>query len=188
VQRSNRAIGAILACAALVVSGCSGGEDPAPSKRVSASSSPSSASPTTAAASEVPAAARAHTPEGAEAFVRYFIDRVNFAWTTPEAGVISALSEAGCKSCVDLEKTASDLAKSQHRYDSPVVSVVTVTSLASKPGTQTVLFVGTQRKANVVDADGRVLSSDPEQRSRRVFVLAWQDQRWSVSQIGDANA
>lgn len=185
--RRGSPIWAVLAAAVLVVAGCSGGEEPPPPpKSSSVTSQTTTATTSTAAPSGIPAAARAHTPAGAVAFVRYFIERVNYAWTTPQPGAISALSEQACKSCADLEKTAGELALLRHRYDAPVVSVASLTNVASKPGIETVLFVGSQRKANVVDAAGRVVSSDPQQSSRRIFVLAWHQQRWSVAQIGDA--
>ena len=49
-------------------------------------SPPVSVAPSTSTAppAVVPLAARAHTEAGAEAFVRFYIDQLNLAWTTPE--------------------------------------------------------------------------------------------------------
>ena len=78
--------------AAVVLGGCQSEEtpptpSPTPSGTVS-SASPSasgSGSPSPAESSDVPAAAREKTEEGAEAFVTYFFDQVNRGWTTAEA-------------------------------------------------------------------------------------------------------
>jgi hypothetical protein len=174
-----------------VIGGCSGGEDPVRglTSTASATSSPSTTASTTTAASDIPAAARAHTPAGAEAFVRYFIDRVNYAWMTPEAGVIDALSQPACKSCADLERTARELLSDKQRYDRPAAAVDSVTALSpGDDGHQTVLFVGAQTESNIVNSMGNVVSTDPGQPSRRVFVLEWCSTHWCVSRIGDASA
>ena len=43
-----------------------------------------SPSPSVSASVEVPAAAREKTEKGAEAFVRFFFEQVNQAWTDPD--------------------------------------------------------------------------------------------------------
>jgi hypothetical protein len=181
VQRSKRAIGAILACAALVVSGCSGGDDPAPSKSVSASSSPSSASPTTAAASEVPAAARAHTPEGAEAFVRYFYDEINRAWTSPEAGIVLQLGVSECQSCKAFDDTAAELVAKKHRYATRPVTVESARATNEGPtGQQYVAAKLHQHRVNIVDMAGTVISTDDDEIFDSTVALVWKGGEWKV--------
>ena len=74
-----------------VLSGCDseaatpGASSPAASVS-SASPSPSASSPSPSASASpsvaIPAAARVKSDKGAEAFVRYFFDQVNAAWTS----------------------------------------------------------------------------------------------------------
>ncbi|MCH8613297.1 DUF6318 family protein [Arsenicicoccus dermatophilus] len=89
------------------------------------STAPASAAPPIRgdATAGIPAAARAHTPEGAEAFVRYFIDQVNVAWTTPRTGLIASLSLPTCKSCTNLEKGAADMAAADSHYAKPMLTL-----------------------------------------------------------------
>ncbi len=71
-----------------VLAGCQSEETPpattSPSASVtsaSPSASASSPSPSASASVDIPAAARVKSDKGAEAFVRYFFDQVNTAWT-----------------------------------------------------------------------------------------------------------
>ena len=66
----------------------------------SPSPSMTSPSPSVSATVEVPAAAREQTEKGAEAFVRFFFDEVNQAWTKPASGLVAGQSESGCQFCL----------------------------------------------------------------------------------------
>ena len=81
----------VLVAGVTVLSGCQSDATPpatpSPSVTVSsASPSPSVSSPSPSASPsvEIPAAARVKSEKGAEAFVRYFFDQVNAAWTDSE--------------------------------------------------------------------------------------------------------
>ena len=104
---STYAVGLALT-AVVAVAGCTG---PAPTQTVTSSSTStgssttskpttSSAAPTTPETSattttvidpNIPAAAKTHTREGAEVFVRYFFDQFNLAWTLPKSPVLPGL-------------------------------------------------------------------------------------------------
>lgn len=92
-----------LAVLALAVSACTanGEEQAKTSSTASSSSSTSTAStpPSTGTTSgtatvdpaSLPPEARKHTPEGAAAFVKYYFDQVNNAWTRPDAQLLPPL-------------------------------------------------------------------------------------------------
>jgi hypothetical protein len=181
---------AILA-ASLLLAACGGGAKPDAS---STSTSPStytsaptvSVSSTTAPAIDpnIPAAARAHTPAGAEAFVRYFYSQVNAAWTAPSSGLISTLSSPGCKSCAELEATAHDLTQKKQHYDGPPVTIVSVGALAeASPGQLQILVTFVQEHRNVVDASGHVALTDQRKSGKFVATLGWSNQGWSVAAV-----
>ena len=181
---------AILA-ASILLAACGGGAKPdASSTRTSPSTSTPaptvSVSSTTAPTIDpnIPAAARAHTPAGAEAFVRYFYEQVNAAWTAPSAGLISALSSPGCKSCAELEATAHDLTQKKQHYDGPPVTIVSVGALAeARPGQLQVLVTFVQEHRNVIDASGHVALTDQRKPGKFVATLGWSNQGWSVAAV-----
>src|SRR5450759_207227 len=84
-----------LLAASMVLAACGGGAKPGPSSSRTTGSppTPTAPAPTVSVSSttaptidpNIPAAARAHTPAGAEAFVKYFFERLNAAWTAPHA-------------------------------------------------------------------------------------------------------
>lgn len=131
-----------------------------------------SAAASSAAVAGIPAAAKAHTPAGAEAFTRYFMQVVNKAWTTPTVGAISALSEPSCKSCSALESTSAELAAQGLRAQAAPVTVETVNAASRDgQGRQTVILTGQQPPNGVVDERGNIGSQTKAESVRREFTL-----------------
>jgi hypothetical protein len=89
-----RVIGVVLL---LGLAGCGGDPktdpSPAPSTPVT---SPASTTPSPPA---MPDAARANTRAGAIAFVRHYIELINYAQATGDVGALAAVEEGTCKSC-----------------------------------------------------------------------------------------
>jgi hypothetical protein len=81
----------------LVVAGCGG--DPQASPTPTPSMSTASPVSTTPSPPAMPDAARANTKAGAIAFVRHYIDLINYAQATGDVGPLAAVEDAGCKSC-----------------------------------------------------------------------------------------
>ena len=179
---------AILA-ASILLSACGGGAKPdpssstSPSPTTSTSAPPRSASPTTAGPTidpNIPAAARAHTPAGAEAFVRYFYSQLNIAWSKPQAGLITSLSAKTCKTCAALEGTAVDLAAKGSHYRGEVLTVETIGSISESE----VLVVGEQPIGSVIDSKGAVVKSGIKvQPLKFVVTVAWPARGWLVQEI-----
>lgn len=170
----------LLAAAALVVAGCSGGDDPPPpTKSGPVTSQTTTATTSTAAPNDIPVAARAHTPAGAVAFVRYFIEQSNEAWTQPEAGLLPRLSDRDCIACKALEDTAVELVARHQRY---VGDPVTIQSLRPVPGTnrdaQLVKLAARQNRVNVVDAAGSVVRTDGQRILDRTVAVHWEEEGW----------
>jgi len=178
---------AILAVAILLTA-CGGGTKPdAPATSSSTTTSTSaptvSVSPTTAGPTidpNIPAAARAHTPAGAEAFVRYFYSQLNIAWSKPQTGLISGLSVETCKTCATLEGTAADLAAKRRHYLGEVLAVKTIGSISESE----VLVVGEQPIGAVIDSNGAVVKSGTKvQPLKFVVTVAWPAEGWLVQEI-----
>ncbi|NYG07176.1 hypothetical protein BJ986_001663 [Phycicoccus badiiscoriae] len=134
---------------------------------------------------EIPAAARAHTPAGAEAFVKFFMVQVNVAWTRPQAGLIPPLGEPGCLSCQSFERTASDLVAKGHRYAKTPATYTRFEALSGAPGgRQYVRVLGTQHRVDIVDSAGRVVSTDAEKPIAVNAMTVWQGDQWLLYDMG----
>lgn len=175
---------------ALALVGCSsGGADPpvggSTTSRSATSSPPSrsatTSSPPTTAAVDIPAAATAHTPEGAEAFVRFFVEQSNVAWTKPAAGLLPPLSDPGCIACKGLETTASELVTKKQRYVSaPITQIRTTAVSGAVAARQLIRLTANQNRVKVVDAAGTEVRTDPAMKIARTVLLIWGDEQWRV--------
>ena len=137
--------------------------------------------PASKADPNIPAAARAHTSAGAEAFVRYFFERLNVAWTAPRAGILSPLCQASSKSCAAIEETATRLTKEGHRYDGYPVSIEFIGTLdATRPNRYDVLANVVQEHRSEIDGAGNTYVTDKRRKLRFNFDLLYTKQDWSV--------
>jgi hypothetical protein len=192
-KNTSAALLAIPLAATMLLTACGGDTKP------NASASNKTSSPATTAAPKastsptavvirttdpkIPAAARANTPAGAEAFVRYFIDRWNDAWTGPHSGVLSPLCGTSSKSCAALEKTATRLTNAGHRYDGKPVTIKFVGASEASQGRASILANLRQERRSEIDTAGKTYVTDPRLDFRLVFDLAYTNKSWSVSSI-----
>jgi hypothetical protein len=130
---------------------------------------------------DVPVAARQHSEAGAEAFVRFYIDQLNVAWTVPARGELEALSDPACLSCASLVGTARELVAMNRRYAANPVSVTTVAAFGGAPaGQQLVRLMMEQHAVSVIDSGGHVVSSDERKSVTRTVLLRWRAGAWRV--------
>jgi hypothetical protein len=196
-KKGSVALAVVPLAASMLLAGCGGAEKPDASPSGTASSSPTTtvAAPTTASPSptstarpttdpNIPAAARAHTPAGAETFVGYFIERWNLAWTAPRAGILFPLCQPSSKACTVYERSAARLAKEGHRYDGNPVTIKFVGVLdATNPNKYDVLANLVQERRSEIDEAGKIYVTDKRENFRVHFELLRTDQGWLVSSI-----
>jgi hypothetical protein len=132
--------------AVLVLTGCQaeaapGPEPTGPSTTKSAEPTTPSApatQPSTSAASTssaarqpeipgLPEAAKHRTAEGANAFVRYYFERMNEIYQDPEEGVLTAFGRKGCKACAVNEDVVGKLLRNGDRFASDRVTSLSIT-------------------------------------------------------------
>lgn len=131
----------------------------------------------------IPAAARARTPAGAEALVRYFHDQLNVAWGKPQAGLLAPLSLPGCKTCSTLEDTAANMVEKNERVRGDTVRIDSVAAAATESnGDQTVVITGAQLKTSVF-ANGKKVRDIPADRLRLLATARWTSDGWRIREI-----
>jgi hypothetical protein len=183
---------AVLLAASLLLAGCGGTKpDASPSSPATPAASPSTAAAPAPTASpkatpktdpNIPAAARAHTPAGAEAFTRYFINRWNVAWTVPRSGILSPLCQTSALACTAFERTATRLSKEDHRYDGNPVTIKFIGVIDRTGRNQLgVLANLVQERRSEIDRSGKVLLTDKREDFQLHFQLLYTTRGWSVS-------
>lgn len=195
VKKTSAALLAVPLAASMLLAGCGGDSNPDASRSSTASSSPTTTSAPTTSVSptatvtptidpNIPAAARAQTPAGAEAFTKYFFERLNVAWTGPRAGILSPLCQASSKACAAYEKTAARLTKEGHRYDGNPLTMKFIGVLdATNPNKYDVLVNLVQERRREIDAAGKTIVTDKRKTFRVNVELAFTDRAWSVAKM-----
>lgn len=197
-RRCRLALGATLLAGAVALSACDGGSDPTVSTAPTLASttapttSTSSAPPTTATAppSYVPIAptypsvSKKRTRAGAEAFVRYYFDAVNYAWTKPDASILAGLGEDTCNSCKTLAETAKEMSERSERYTSQTARVENIEYALGDSSSMRFVVDIHQLKSERVSSSGKVLESDKEKELKRIVGVKWGVDRWRISLIG----
>ncbi|MDP9823415.1 DUF6318 family protein [Nocardioides massiliensis] len=167
----------------LLVAGCSDNPEPSAATTPSASPSPTATASDSPAAPELPAAARENTPEGAEAFVRHWVEVLNSTRSGVGGQAIRRHSADGCIQCRAISETADEIRAGSLVVDGGDWHVATSTINPYDPP-EGDLIVVTRMEINQgsVTRDGQ--SPSPTQSSTKSisFVLDWQD-RWIVLEI-----
>jgi hypothetical protein len=195
VKKTSAALLAVPVVASILLSGCGGSNKTDASRSSTANTSPAStaaptsSAPTTSVASRttdpnIPAAARAHSTAGAEAFVRYFIERWNVAWTGPRPGILSPLCQSSSNACTALERSAARLTNAGHHYDGNPVTIKFIGVLDAKnPKGYEVLANLVQERRNEIDGAGKIYVTDQRKDFRVQFVLMDTGQGWFISSL-----
>ncbi|MBM6400252.1 DUF6318 family protein [Phycicoccus sonneratiae] len=172
--------------AAGVLAGCDSADDPVVTSTPSASSSSASPTPSpspspsvTESGPQIPAAAREQTDAGAEAFVKFYMEQFNVAWTKPEAGLVAKFSAKDCKFCATVETQAKWLVDNKQRYDKAPVTLLDIQAISGAPEGQ-IYLTGTlrQNQTRILDESGAVTRTDPEKTLPRNIGLKWQEGVW----------
>ncbi|KGN36338.1 DUF6318 family protein [Knoellia subterranea] len=191
---------ALALASTLALAGCNGGEkEPTKSATgtspatgsASPSGSPSSSattSPSASTAVSIPAAARAHTDEGAIAFVRFFFETVNAAHRAPDTTLLPPLSTNECKSCTSLQATALEYATKGHRAESaPTAPLSALRMRVALPADPVMVeFTLTQNKTSVVDKAGNIVDSQERKQRSQIAVLVWKEGQWFMNGLAAA--
>ena len=189
VKRTSAALMAVPLAASMLLAGCGGDAKPDPSSSSTPTSTPTTtAVPTTTASPttdpNIPVAARAHTPAGAEAFIRYFYRQLNVAWGQPRAGLLAQLSLPTCKICTALEENAAKNVSTHQRMSGDTVRIDSADAGGTEStGDQRVIVIGSQLKSSVVDSNERKVRDIPAAKFRFVATTRWTESGWRVNEI-----
>ena len=170
----NAACGVLVA---LALGGCSGilAVDPTPSPTPSATPSPSYS---------VPAEARAHTPEGAAAFARFYYQQLNRSYTQPAAHLLPPLGASTCEACASYNEFTKGLVDRGERVDPAPVEMVKV--IVKKGSTSDRAIVEVQMRqvaAKVLDAKNAVVTTQEPKEYSVVLEILWEGDRWVLGSV-----
>lgn len=129
----------------------------------------------------LPAAARAGTPDGARAFVDFYVESINTAFEAPSVSALQGLSAPSCDVCTALQARASQFADVGQHYAGPIYRA-RGSSASEEPAGQKVVVDIEQFAVATLNSEGKQIDrSHPSQARFTVsleFTNAWQVTRW----------
>jgi hypothetical protein len=187
------------ACAAwglagiLALAGCSGDEEAgglSPSSPPADTSSAPSSSASTAphdGPPKLPAVARQHTNAGAKAFVRYYIDVLNYAWVEGRPRALANFAADGCDLCAEF---VDALARRTRRGGDQTGGTFTIDSLgvAAADSENTYLLIA---QLAVSRGQSRASATSPPTQIRHdshtlQFRIGWRHTGWALEDLETA--
>lgn len=149
----------------VAVAGCSGGDPEVtvpPLPEITTRPTPS-ASPTAAA---LPSAARQGTPEGAEAFARYYYATLSRAFRSGQTESLRTLASATCKTCARFANSIDEAARSGRKFAGGDISVRAAAAVRRNAAASDVTLQYDSAPLRLLAANGRQL----RQRAAQVGV------------------
>jgi hypothetical protein len=183
----------------LLVAGCSSGAQGASGPDVATSASSISSGPSAspsattaailddAARARIPKAARAHTPQGAEAFARFYLEQVNQAWMVPDPELIRPYALESCKTCANIVKTAEWLRQQHYRYNGAPSDIGPSIALPKSSTDRVFIDVSTnQLSRKIIDENGNTAEKVSFAHSASEIELRWSTDCWQVREIKES--
>jgi hypothetical protein len=185
---------AALGTTVALIAGCNGGSDPGatPSRTNgtgTASSSTTSAATSTGKATTpsgtatvtIPAAARAHTEDGAEAFAIFYTKEMDRATTSANSKPLQVLALPSCVACTSIIDLVDDYRKSGQRQRQSSVRVKLAQAQRAAPNTVVVDVLVDDLAHEVIAADGSVVSKSPAAKINFRHTVSWTASGWRIS-------
>lgn len=182
------------AAAAFLLAGCSdgAGAQPGPSSGgppLSSTTSTSTAStpPTTTSSPSgtssvaVPAAARAHTDEGAKAFARFYTEAMDRATVSADSAPLRALTDPNCAACAGIVEVVDGYrSRGEHQERTSIVLGASKVVSSSPKGVE-VDVLAEDKPHRVVRRDGSVVSTSPGAKINFRHTVSWVATGWLVT-------
>lgn len=134
-----------------------------------ASASPSAATPA-AVAVDVPAAARANTPQGAGAYVRFYFDELLKAYVSQDTRTVRALAADSCTACSGFAGGIDATRAKNRRITGPPLEVLSAEAPGFGYGPVVVDLQYRIPSYDIVDAQGKIAYHIPAE-GRDVFLV-----------------
>jgi len=146
------------------------------------STTPGSQSTTSSGEAGVPEAAKANTPQGAEAFTKYFGGIVNAAFVDQREVELQPLVLPECKSCSGISASIVSYRQKNQRFVGQYLNVTSAVFSSELSGITKVLASTDQLGGKVMDANGQVVETASPSKGNVSFQLKF-DGGWRVLEM-----
>lgn len=132
----------------------------------------------------LPELAAKNSPDGAEAFTRYFFEVVTHAMQTGDTAPLKAVSDSDCKACSGLSEAIDRMYGEGRRNEGGgwIVKRVVFDPSLEMPFHKCLVIVD-QPPQRLIGADGRVIDKDAQQLLGFRVTVRWADDRWIAYEV-----
>jgi hypothetical protein len=182
--RRPAALSAAFAAGALVLVGCQANPAPPPLESTSTSPTPSPSPTPTAAAPTLPADAQGISEAAAKAFVRHWIDVLNYAGQSGDHHAIREVSGSSCTACAAIADFIEQINANGGQIDGDGWAVRDVKVVDLAPGKSATIDVLTWVNVQHVRSSAESeVQRFPGGRRLKTFWLASRDSNWVVTRL-----
>ena len=171
----------------LLTAACQSNPEPAPLPSTSPTVSTSSPAPSSSPAATpptIPAEAQGTSKKSAKAFVRYYVDAINFATTTGNTRGVRSDTLSRCASCVALLDKIDAVYAAGGRFSGDGWTILDIKYQPFQPRTEPVLSVGIRVGAQrMVEKAGSAPEHFKGGRNRLTVTLLWTKPQWKVARL-----
>lgn len=174
----------------LLLAGCTGGDEPAPSATASPqspSSAPtSSASPSpveTVALPVMPEEAMVESDAGASAFVRHWFALVNYGYRTGDTEPLEVLSAEGCSACFDYVNLIDQVTGNGSRALADPLLIETVNSPPPEDGGVVTAVTYREQSVLLQIGEAKTTRGSDGEATRLEAGLGWEE-GWTMLELG----
>ncbi|GAB3884827.1 DUF6318 family protein [Terrabacter terrigena] len=136
---------------------------------------------------KIPAAARAKTEAGAQAFARFFIESLNTGATTANPQVLEGLFTPACETCKAMHDSLQTLKMKHQRHTAPSIKVTGTTAVATTGSARQVLIDVQQISVAVIDSKGNTIRTTAEGPGAFVMTLGVAHGHWVAQRLQTAS-
>ncbi|GAA2732440.1 hypothetical protein GCM10009867_08310 [Pedococcus aerophilus] len=128
----------------------------------------------------VPPAATKKTPEGAEAFARFYFESVGDSYVSGNTALIEKMADDSCEGCEGFVRAINDRASKGQRTDKSSIQVKLAQATSGKAPNLIVEVAGQEVPVRVLDAKGNVVETSKPGVFTAVTSVTWREGGWHV--------
>jgi hypothetical protein len=128
--------------------------------------------------------AHEYTAEGVEAFTRYAIDVINYAYQTNDVSYLEQIMTPDCQTCANTVARLTAISAAGGRVEGGQMNPEFISVVGPASGVQTAAGVDLVVTASrTIDGDGQETDTQPDRSVQFIFNLAWEGRSWKLDEI-----
>jgi hypothetical protein len=131
-----------------------------------------------------PSNAHEYTAEGVEAFTRYAIDVINYAYQTNDVSYLEQIMTPDCQTCANTVARLTAISAAGGRVEGGQVTPSAISIVGPAEGVQTSAGVDlTVTASRTIDGEGQVRNSEDDRDRYYIFNLGREGEAWKLEEI-----